>query len=295
MDLYKLKYFHVAAETPTFSEAASRCFITQSAMSQSIRQLENSLNAKLFKRSGKNVYLTEEGSILFNHTRNIFNSTEKAISQIKALKQEMKGKIIFGTQASIGVYLLLKPLKKWIKKYAQVNLSMKYQSREGCLSLLREGVIEFAVISSFQKINGYQEISFMKDQWTVVCSADHPLASKKSVKPQDLSKYKLMVPARNNPRQKDYLERVFERAGAYPEINLEANDAETLKHMTLHGFGFSILPRRMIHNELKKGLLKDLHIPGLVVEDSISFVHVKNKPLSFLSQKLIEFLRNNRV
>src|SRR3989338_1439567 len=225
MDLYKLKHFHVAAQTKNFSEAASRGFITQSAMSQSIRQLENSLNTKLFKRSGKNVYLTEEG----------------------------------------------------------------------CLLLLREGVIEFAVISSFQKINGYQEISFMKDQWTVVCSADHPLASKKSVKPQDLSKYKLMVPARNNPRQKDYLEKVFERAGAYPEINLEANDAETLKHMTLHGFGFSILPRRMVQTELKKGLLKDLHIPGLVVEDSISFVHVKNKPLSFLSQKLIEFLRNNRV
>ena len=294
MDLYKLKYFHTAAHTKNFSEAAKKCFISQSAMSQSINQLESSLGTKLFSRSGKNIFLTESGEILLKHTLHIFDSVEKAGEEIKSLKKEMKGRVVFGTQANIGIYLLLKSLKAWVKKYSEVNVSMKYGSQQECLHLLKEGVIEFALVSNPPRNTLYQEVIFAKDWWTVVCSSHHPLAKKRKVRPQDLSQYKLMVPSKNNPRQKDFFERKFEKTGAYPEILLEANDAEALKYMVIHNFGFAILPERMIQKELKNGLVKDLNIPEFKVEHSIVFVYLKNKNLPFLAQKFIEFLLMNK-
>ena len=290
MDLYKLKYFHIAAAELNFSGAAKKCFITQSALSQSIKQLEGSLNTKLFNRSGKKISLTETGGILYSHSKNIFSSIDAARSEITSHGKQMVGEIRIATTTNIGIYSLLKPIKKWIKTYPQINLVIKYEDKQACLDLVDKGLVELAIVPDSSKNTRYQEIKLFEDEWTLVCSAKHPLAQIRKVRSQDLNKFKLLIPSRNQLRQKDLGQKIFEKHGVFPEILLEANSSEALKEMAIHSMGFCFLPRRMIRKEVENGTLKDLSISKFVLPHDVSIVHLKSKTLSFIDRRFLDFL-----
>lgn len=293
MDLYKLKYFHSVAENKSFSTAAKKCLVTQSAMSQAVGQLEKSLNATLFQRAGKELYLTERGEILYQHTQTIFSSIEAAKSEMASLGTEMVGKVTFATNCNIGNYLLLKLVKKWLTTYPKVKLAMKLNTKEENLLLLKEKVVDFIIVPDPPKHSFYESIKIFEDSWTVVCSMHHPLSLKKTIQFSDLSSVQLLIPYQSSPRQKDIARDFFEKNGVSADILLEANDSETLKQMVIHNLGVAILPKRMIQKEIKTKILKDLNIKELLIPHDISILYLKNKKPTFIVQRLINFFSEN--
>src|SRR6056297_2677121 len=142
-ELYKV-FYQVAVDL-SFSKAAEKLFISQSAVSQNIKNLEKELKTKLFIRSTKNVQLTEAGNVLFEHIEPAFNlieNGEKSIKEINALK---KGEIHIGANDTISKDYLLPYLSKFHQLYPNIQIKITNRTSSTCISLLIQNKVDFII------------------------------------------------------------------------------------------------------------------------------------------------------
>ena len=135
--LSSYRIFYVVALEGNISRAAERLFISQPAISRSIRKLEDSLETTLFLRSSRGVVLTEEGKILFDHVKEAFDAIQLGEEQIHKVHTLGMGHLRIGTSTTLCKYLLLPYLKPFIQTYPHVQISISCQSTAQTLQLLK--------------------------------------------------------------------------------------------------------------------------------------------------------------
>ncbi len=142
-ELYKV-FYHVA-KSLSFSDAATDLFISQSAVSQSIKVLERRLGQTLFVRSTKKVTLTKEGEILYKHIEPAVSLITKAENQLSSAKET--GDIIFKIAASDTIcrYFLVPYFNEFHKKYPNIHIKVINASSSGCAALLEENKVDLIV------------------------------------------------------------------------------------------------------------------------------------------------------
>ena len=118
------RIFNTVAENKSFSKAAEKLFITQSAVSQSIKQLENSINMSLFKRISKGVELTEAGEILYKYTSSSMELLETGLAKLKSLQSLESGELRIGASDTISTYFLLPHLEIFHKLYPNIRIQV---------------------------------------------------------------------------------------------------------------------------------------------------------------------------
>ena len=144
-ELYKV-FYHVAI-TLSFSEASKQLFISQSAVSQSIKVLEKKLNQKLFIRSTKRVQLTPEGEILFKHIEPAMNLIKQGENQLLEAHTLNGGQLRIGASDTICRYYLVPYLNKFHKQFPHVHIKVTNQTSIACASLLEHGQVDFIVVN----------------------------------------------------------------------------------------------------------------------------------------------------
>jgi DNA-binding transcriptional LysR family regulator len=144
-ELYKV-FYHVAKNL-SFSAASHSLFISQSAVSQSIKLLENKLQTRLFIRSSKQVKLTQEGQILFRHIEQAFNFIKTGERSIEEINHLQKGQVRIGASDTICKYHLLPYFKKFNQLYPQIRIQVINRTSSACIDLLRKSMVDIAVIN----------------------------------------------------------------------------------------------------------------------------------------------------
>ena len=142
-ELYKV-FYHVAA-TLSFSEASKQLFISQSAVSQSIKVLEKKLNQTLFIRSTKKVQLTPEGEILLKHVEPAINLIQKGENQLLEANTLNGGQLRIGASDTICRYYLIPYLNRFHKAYPNVHIKVTNQTSIECAHLLENGQVDFII------------------------------------------------------------------------------------------------------------------------------------------------------
>ena len=141
LSLYRV--FYTVANTGNISKAASRLYISQPAISKSIRKLEENLEVSLFSRNSRGVQLTEEGELLYHYVQNAFYSLEKGETQIKKIHELGIGHIHIGVSTTLCKYVLLPYLKEFIETHPHIRISIECQSTNHTLQLLKENKDRF--------------------------------------------------------------------------------------------------------------------------------------------------------
>ena len=144
-ELYKV-FYHVAA-TLSFSEASKQLFISQSAVSQSIKVLEKKLNQKLFIRSTKRVQLTPEGEILFKHIQPAMNLIKQGETQLLEANTLNGGQLRIGASDTICRYYLVPYLNRFHKQYPRIHIKVTNQTSIQCAALLEHGQVDLIVVN----------------------------------------------------------------------------------------------------------------------------------------------------
>ncbi|MEG0687543.1 MAG: LysR family transcriptional regulator, partial [Hungatella sp.] len=144
-ELYKV-FYHVAI-TLSFSEASKQLFISQSAVSQSIKILEKKLNQVLFIRSTKRVQLTPEGEILFKHIEPAMNLIKQGENQLLEAHTLHGGQLRIGASDTICRYYLVPYLNQFHKRYPHVHIKVTNQTSIECARLLEHGQVDFIVVN----------------------------------------------------------------------------------------------------------------------------------------------------
>ena len=146
IDINKYKVFLAVAEFKSFSKAAEYLYISQPAISHSIKELEEQLNTKLFIRTKKSVSLTEEGEKIKIYIRNAFNTISLGEKLLKENKNDLNGIIRIGIYSHISLFMLPNIIKKFKQKYPKSKFSIYSTSNLEMLEKLKNNEIDFLVM-----------------------------------------------------------------------------------------------------------------------------------------------------
>ncbi len=146
MDLHYLKIFYEVAKEKSFTKAATKLYINQSAVSIQIKKFEELLNAKLFDRSSKKIRLTYTGEALYRMAEDIFNKVQRAEKEINRIIKLGKAKIIIGSTSIIGDPLLPKLMKEFSEEYPEIEYEIQISDKPTLLKTLKEGGIDIALV-----------------------------------------------------------------------------------------------------------------------------------------------------
>ena len=240
-ELYKV-FYHVAI-TLSFSEASKQLFISQSAVSQSIKVLEKKLNQKLFIRSTKRVQLTPEGEILFKHIEPAMNLIKQGENQLLEAHTLNGGQLRIGASDTICRYYLVPYLNRFHKQFPHVHIKVTNQTSIACASLLEHGQVDFIVVNYPNSalssthiprvINEFHDVFVANRQYFPLDGREASLAS--------LQKYPILMLDRKSTTS-EFLHAMFQRShlDLVPEIELSSNDL--LIDLARIGLGIAFVP-----------------------------------------------------
>lgn len=240
-ELYKV-FYHVAA-TLSFSEASKQLFISQSAVSQSIKVLEKKLNQTLFIRSTKKVQLTPEGEILLKHVEPAINLIQKGENQLLEANTLNGGQLRIGASDTICRYYLIPHLNRFHKAYPNVHIKVTNQTSIECARLLENGQVDFIITnypnSGFSNTQNVRVINEFHDVF-VANQEYYPLKGE-TVSLQKLQTYPILMLDRKSTTS-EFLHHMFQREqlDLVPEIELSSNDL--LIDLARIGLGIAFVP-----------------------------------------------------
>ena len=240
-ELYKV-FYHVAV-TLSFSEASKQLFISQSAVSQSIKVLEKKLNQPLFIRSTKKVQLTPEGEILLKHIEPAMNLIKKGENQLLEAHTLTGGQLRIGASDTICRYYLVPYLNRFHKEFPNIHIKVINQTSIECAKFLENGQADFIVAnypnSALAGSMNTRVINEFHDVFVASRSAFPLKGSKLAL--EELLRYPIMMLDRKSTTS-EFLHQVFQKSqlDLVPEIELSSNDL--LIDLARIGLGIAFVP-----------------------------------------------------
>ncbi|MBQ5916346.1 MAG: LysR family transcriptional regulator, partial [Lachnospiraceae bacterium] len=240
-ELYKVFYY--VARTLSFSEASKQLYISQSAVSQSIKILEKKLGQNLFIRSTKRVQLTPEGEILFKHIEPAMNLIRQGENQLLEANTLNGGQLRIAASDTICRYFLVPYLNKFHRDHPNVHIKVTNSTSIDCAHILETGQVDF-VISNFpnsglSNVNNIRTIKEFHDIF-VANSKYFPLRNK-TLSLHELLHYPIMMLDRKSTTS-EFLHSIFQKShlDLVPEIELSSNDL--LIDLARIGLGIAFVP-----------------------------------------------------
>jgi DNA-binding transcriptional LysR family regulator len=286
-ELYKTFYF--TAKHQSFTKAAEALFVTQSSVSQSIKQLEQKLDKKLFVRHKRRINLTKEGEILFAHVEQAYNHIKVAERKLEHFNQ---GEINIGASDTICKYFLLPYFKEFHKSNPHIKINITNQPSKKTLEMIQEGLMDFGIvaISPHEQFKDIQLIK-LKDYEEILIADDH-FANELGLK-TSLSKvidYPLIT-LRSNTKTRLYLDEAFRKQDLLLEPEFEMVSVDLIIEMVKAGLGVGFV----MEDTLTDALLKDINrievLPKLPTRE-IAFAISDALPLSDSANNFINFTKN---
>ncbi len=195
MELRQLKAFIKVAETLSFSQAAKQLYLTQSALSQTVRKLEEELESPLFMRDNHGVALTEAGLTLLPHAKKTIEESEKCLCKLNELAGLKRGTLNIGITHSYRI-ISSDTINNFIKTYPGINFNIYYKSSEELMKMLEEKQVD--IVLSYKTSDEFPLVeshNLFEVRLCAVVSRKHPLAKKEKVSLADLEHYTLVLPA----------------------------------------------------------------------------------------------------
>lgn len=291
MDLYYLKVFNLLAQELSFSRTADKLYISQPAVSIQIKKLEQSLGVKLFEKLGKNLYLTENGQVLFGYTTRIFSLVEEAENCLAGMTNSVRGSIQVGASNTPGTYILPRVLGEFKELFPDVTTNLHITSTYEVEKLILENKIDFAVNGG--NIPYTDRISVEKlaeDEVVLVTSPNGILAEYEEIDGRQLENVRCVTHERNSMLYK-VLEGIFHEIGLQADIVMTLGNIDAVKQAVSANLGISAIPKSAIRTELKHGLLLPIKIRGRSWTYPYNLIYHKSRFLPLAAEKLMELVR----
>lgn len=291
MELQQLRGFYEVAREGSFTRAADRLFLTQPAVSQQVRALEEEVGHTLLLRGRKGVRLTEAGEALFRRARSVLAELESARQELEAVGQEVRGRVVTATSDTNCTYVLPPMLRRFRERYplVEVDIRNKMSSEVGQLVLGDDIDFGLATLPIRDRGLATEPLFVRGDAW--ICPPDHPLARHKSVQPATAASHPLLVLDRGS-QSRALLDEVLRRAGVTPAIAMELGSIEIIKRFVEIGFGVALVPEVSVVAEVGEGRLVAVAARGLA-RRTVGLVRHRGRPQSPAATALMALLRED--
>jgi DNA-binding transcriptional LysR family regulator len=279
MYIETLKVFCDLAETGSFSKAAALNSVTQSAVSQQIRSLENRFKVVLVERGRRNLALTPEGGIFLNACKEILEVYNHLGERLHELRDVVAGELKIASIYSIGLHELPPVLKEFRQKYAEVEVHVEYRRSVQVYTEVLAGEVDLGLVAYPSRRPGLQIDIFSEDDLMLICHPAHPLARRKSVKLIELAGEKLIAFEPDLPTRK-VIDRHLREYNVQIEHTMEFDNIETVKRAVEIESGVSIVPRMTVKQEVESGVLAAVAIGEPRMVRPLGIISRRSRPRS---------------
>ncbi|WP_038171849.1 LysR family transcriptional regulator [Verrucomicrobium sp. BvORR106] len=274
MQLQIFKIFCDLVETGSFSLAAAKNNITQSAVSQQIRVLEEKYGVTFFERGGKKFSITPEGEIFDKAAREILSVYDSINSRLNELRDVVAGPLKVSTVYSIGLHELPAKLKKFRESHPEVDVQIEYKRSPMIYDDVADGRADIGLVAFPVRGKGIISDVFDEDEMVVICAPTHRLAKKRKVKLKELQGESFVAFDPDTPTRKAIDRALKGHAITFLQQH-EFDNIETVKRAVEVAGVVSIVPRRTVDKEVAEGRLA-----AVKVEDASL-----NRPLGILRKQ----------
>ncbi len=288
-ELYKVFYY--VSKYLSFSAASNELFITQSAVSQSIKLLEEKLQCQLFFRNTKRVKLTREGEILYGHIEQAFNfikSGERILEEMHSLGQ---GEIRIGASDTICKYYLMPYIKRFNHSYPNIKIHLTNRTSPKCIELLRKGSVDLSVINIPEKCN-YSNIT-VKNTKSIrdvfIANSNFKELKDRKVSLKELENHPLLV-LEKKTTTREFFDNLMSKHQVSIKPEIELGSVDILIEMAKIGLGIAFVPDECVNQELEKDEIFILDIKEEIPERNLGFLVHSNIPLPLAASKFVELL-----
>ncbi|NIY69573.1 LysR family transcriptional regulator [Streptomyces malaysiensis] len=239
-----MRYVVAVAETNSFTRAAERCLVVQSALSHQIARLEKELGARLFERTSRRVWLTPAGEAFLPAARQCLDAAERAAAEVAAAVGEVRGRLAVGLIPTVTAVDIPGALRDFRERYPHVRIRLRVGASDDLVEQVKEGAIDVAFLGlpTTARPRGVAAHELARDRLVAVVAPDHPLAGEPEVDLRRLSSEVFVdLPAGTAGRAQSDV--AFEAAGLSRDVAFEVTSADFIARLVGPGLAVAMLPR----------------------------------------------------
>ncbi|MGC0312203.1 LysR family transcriptional regulator [Kitasatospora acidiphila] len=248
MELQQMRYVIAVAETNSFTRAAERCLVVQSALSHQIARLERELGARLFERTSRRVRLTPAGAAFLPAARQCLDAAERAAAEVAAAVGEVRGRLAVGLIPTVAAVDIPGALRDFRRRYPQVRVGLRVGASDDLVEQVKEGALDVAFLGlpTTARLTGVAARELARDRLVAVVAPDHPLAGEPSVSLGRLATEDFVdLPAGTAGRIQT--DQAFAAAGLTREVAFEVTTADFMDRLVGQGLGIAMFPSASVH------------------------------------------------
>jgi len=293
MDTRQLAAFCAVVERKSFSEAAERLGVTQPAVSQQIRSLEDRFAQQLLDRSGRRVEPTEAGNRLYRSAQRLLALERQLLEDVAGEADgPLRGQLAMGASTGPGGTVVPVLLCEFAEANPQVTVDLTISDTQTIVEQVARRELELGVVGATPRNRAVAYEPFFHDEVILVCPPDHPFAGK-TVSLDDLRGRRLIV-MQEGAGVRQVIEDELREAGTRLrdlEVRLELGLQESVKSAVEAGHGVTFISRTAVERELGSGVLAEARVRGLEPSREISLVRAAGRVSTRVADAFVEFAR----
>lgn len=287
---FRMDTFLAVCQYMNYTRAAQELNITQPAVSQHIRWLEEQYEAPLFTYANKRLSLTREGELLRGMALTVKHDEQMLRRRIHDPGPKVH-RLVFGVTPTVGMSLIPEPLARYHQMYPDAPISMRVSNTESLCTALDQGELDFAIVEGYFCKSDYDSLLYRREPYLAVCGARYRFARDPRVL-SDLLGETLVVrePGSGN---REIIRRALSRENRTVEdfrSVIQVSDMNVLKQLLLLGCGVGFLYQAAAQPQLKQGLLRAIPLEDFQESHDITFLWRKGSVFAQRYQQLFTLL-----
>ncbi|HLL76345.1 MAG TPA: LysR substrate-binding domain-containing protein [Pyrinomonadaceae bacterium] len=292
MQVETLKIFCDLVETKSFSQAAEANFVTQSAVSQQVRGLEEKFRRRLLERlrGGREVSLTEDGQAFYEECRSVLDAYARLEERMRAQTGRVSGTVRVATVYSVGLHELPPAVRRFMALYPEAKIDLEYSRTTRIVRDVLAGAVDLGIVAYPERKRGLEVIQLAGDRLVLICPPGHALAGRRKVSATDLDGQDFVLFERDIPTRRA-TDKILRAHGVGVRRVAEFDNIETIKRAVEVGFGLAVVPRLSVRDEGRSGQLAVVPLAEAEWTRSVGVIHRSDRTLGTAARKFIELLR----
>jgi DNA-binding transcriptional LysR family regulator len=294
MHIETLKIFCDLVDLQSFSLAAERNFITQSAVSQQIRTLEDKFKRRLLERvrGRREVKLTPAGEVFYRDSKVVLADYDQLHEDLRGLVGKIGGTVKVATIYSVGLHELPPKVREFMTKFPAAKIDLEYSRTSRIIRDVLNGSVELGIVAYPEPRRGLTIVPMPPDRMVLICQPDHKLAKKAKVRTKDLDGMDFVLFERDVPTRKA-MDRVLKEKSVEVRKVAEFDNIETIKRAVEVGFGLAILPHPAVMEAERSGKLAVIPLAEKEWVRPVAVIYRSDRTLSLAAKKFVSLLEMN--
>ena len=284
MTLRHFKIFMTVCDKMSMTAAAEDLFMSQSAVSQAIADLERHYSVRLFERLSRKLFLTKAGQKLQSYGRHIVNINTEVERDMKTLRHN--GSIRIGASVTVGSYILPKIISSFGKSNPKADIEVFEDNTAVIENMILKDQIDIALVEGETTSSDVLSYEFMEDELVLICSTHHRFAGLNIIEPAELEAEKFIIREKGSGTRKTFEDKMLANNLKW-KATWTCNNSDTIKMAVMENQGVAVISKRAVVNEIENGLLYQTSIKGIEFKRQFKIIYHRNK---YLTQSIKDFI-----